>query len=200
MDIRLNQGFTLIELMLVIILLAVAATFAVPNFNEGVQNSRLTSQVNDASGLIGYSRSEASKLADGVVTVCSSTDQASCSGSANWETGWIVFEDVDGDRTIDAGDGDQLLRIGGALSGGNTMRLLDLTSDGGSFIQFASNGFPVPSATGNASGTLVICDDRGAPEARGVVLNVSGQTRLARDTGGTDGVLNDHEGNDLTCP
>ena len=199
MDIRLRQGFTLIELMLTVVLLAVVAAFAVPSFSTVVLNSRLTSQVNETSSLIAYARSEASKMADGVVTVCSSTDSASCSGNAEWETGWIIFQDMDGDRTIDSGDGDELLKVGGALSGGNTLRIVDLTSDSGGFIQFASNGFPVPSGTNN-SGTLVVCDERGAPEARAVVLNVSGQTRLGRDTGGTAGVLNDHDGNDVTCP
>ncbi|KEF29705.1 putative type-4 fimbrial pilin related signal peptide protein [Marinobacter nitratireducens] len=90
--------------------------------------------------------------------------------------------------------------MGGALSGGNTFRIVDLTSDSGGYVQFASNGFPIPSATGNAAGTFVICDDRGAIEARAVVINVSGQTRLARDTGGTAGVLNDHDDTDVTCP
>ena len=77
---------------------------------------------------------------------------------------------------------------------------MDLTSDSGGFVQFASNGFPIPSATGNTAGTFVICDERGAQRARAVVVNVSGQTRLARDTGGTAGVLNDHDNADVTCP
>lgn len=200
MDIRFKQGFTLIELLVTIVLLGIVAGFAVPSFNQLIANNRLTSQINEVSGVIAYARSEASKMADGVVTVCASGDGTSCSGNASWDTGLIIFEDTDGDRTIDAGDGDRLLRVSGALSGNNTMRILGLTSDGGSFIQFASNGFPVPSATGNNSGTLVVCDGRGAPEARAVVLNVSGQTRLGRDTGGTAGVLNDHQDNDVTCP
>ncbi|AHI30170.1 GspH/FimT family protein [Marinobacter similis] len=136
----------------------------------------------------------------GVVTVCGSTDNASCSGNAAWENGWIVFRDIDGDRSLEAADGDQLLKVGSALTGGNTLRIVDLSSDGGNWVQFASNGFPIPSAAGNASGTFVICDERGAAQARAVSVNVSGQTRLARDTGGTAGVLNDHDGNDISCP
>ncbi|WP_036134632.1 GspH/FimT family pseudopilin [Marinobacter nitratireducens] len=197
---RRHSGFTLIELIIAIIILAIVATYAVPSFQQTVMNNRLTSQINEVSSLIAYARSEASKLRSGVITACSSTDSASCAGSSAWETGWIIFSDFDGDRTVDNGDGDELLKVGGALSGGNTFRIVDLTSDSGGYVQFASNGFPIPSATGNAAGTFVICDDRGAIEARAVVINVSGQTRLARDTGGTAGVLNDHDDTDVTCP
>lgn len=197
--IRRETGFTMIELIVTIVIIAIVAAYAVPSFQQTVLNNRLTAQINEVSSLIAYARSEASKLDSGVITVCSSTDSASCSGNAAWETGWIVFRDMDGDRTVDAGD-DQILKVGGALSGGNTFRIVDLTSDSGGYVQFASNGFPIPSATGNAAGTFVVCDDRGASEARAVVVNISGQTRLARDTGGTAGVLNDNNGADITCP
>lgn len=194
------SGFTLLELIITIIVLSIVASFAVPSFRETIMNNRLTAQINEASSLISYARSEASKLQSGVVTVCSSTDSASCSGNAAWETGWIVFRDIDGDRTVDTADGDELLKVGAALTGGNTFRIVDLTSDGGGYVQFASNGFPILSATGNAAGSFVICDDRGASEARAISVNISGQTRLARDNGGTAGVLNDHDNADITCP
>lgn len=195
---RRNSGFTLLELLVTITILGIIATYAIPSFREMVLNNRLTAQTNETTSIISYARSEASKLRSGVVTVCGSTDSATCSGNAAWETGLIVFRDDDMDASVDAGT-DTLLKVSGALAGGNTLRILDMTSDGGNYVQFDHKGFPRASATDNVAGTFILCDDRGASEARAVSINFSGQTHLARDTD-ANGTLNDHEGNDITCP
>lgn len=196
--IRRNSGFTLLELLVTITILGIIATYAIPSFREMVLNNRLTAQTNETTSIISFARSEASKLRDGVVTICGSTDSATCSGNAAWETGLIVFRDDDMDAAFDAGT-DTLLKVSGALAGGNTLRILDMTSNGGNYVQFDNKGFPRASATNNVAGTFILCDDRGAPEARAVSINFSGQTHLARDTD-ANGTLNDHEGNDITCP
>ncbi|MDX1559039.1 MAG: GspH/FimT family pseudopilin [Marinobacter sp.] len=197
---RSNRGFTLIELLLTVVILAIVIGIAVPSFQAMVLNNRIISQVNEATSLISYARSEASKLQDAVITVCPSTDGSSCANSAAWEGGWIVMRDADGDRTLDTGDGDEILRVFQGLAGGNTLRVSGLSSSGGTYIQFAGNGYPVPESLGASPvGTISICDSRGAGEAKAIVVSVSGQTRLARDSD-NDGVLNDHGGNNVSCP
>ncbi|MBD3641302.1 MAG: GspH/FimT family pseudopilin [Marinobacter sp.] len=193
-----NSGFTLLELLVTITILGIIATYAIPSFRQMILNNRLTAQTNETTSIISFARSEASKLRTGVVTICGSADSATCSGNAALETGLIVFRDDDMDAAVDAGT-DTLLKVSGALAGGNTLRILDMTSDGGNYVQFDNKGFPRASATNNVAGTFILCDDRGAPEARAVSINFSGQTHLARDTD-ANGTLNDHEGNDITCP
>ncbi|MEX2475653.1 GspH/FimT family pseudopilin [Marinobacter sp.] len=195
--IKRNLGFTLLELLITIVILGIIAAFAVPSFREMVLNNRLSAQINETTSLVGYARSEASKILSGVVTICASTDSATCSGNSNWETGVIVFRDDDLNAAF--GGTDELLKVSGELAGGNTLRIIDMTSDGGNYVQFDNKGFPRASATGNVAGTFVLCDERGAAEAMAISINFSGQTHLARDTDG-NGILNDHEGNDVTCP
>ncbi|AZT82882.1 prepilin-type N-terminal cleavage/methylation domain-containing protein [Marinobacter sp. NP-4(2019)] len=197
--IKRHSGFTLIELLITIIILGIIAAFAVPSFREMVLNNRLSAQINETTSLVSFARSEASKILSGVVTVCASTDSATCSGNSNWETGVIVFRDDDMNATF--GGTDELLKVSGGLAGGNTLRIIDMTSDSGNYVQFDNKGFPRASAAvpPNVAGTFVLCDERGAAEARAISINFSGQTHLARDTDG-NGILNDHEGNDVTCP
>ncbi len=187
---RHYSGFSLVELLVTIAVLAIVVSLAAPTLRETILNNRLTTQINEVSGLVSMARSEASKLRSSVVTLCASEDSTSCSGNATWETGWIMFSDQDADRIFDAGD-DQIIKVGAALSGGNILRILGFTSNGGNFIQFSGGGQPLPSTTNNGSGTFVLCDERGDREALGVVVNVSGQVRLARDTD-ADGVVESH--------
>lgn len=193
------SGFTLLELMVTIIILAIVVSFAVPSFRQTVLESRIGSQINEFSGVIALARSEATKLQGGVVSVCSSTDGAACNGGASWDQGWILFRDVDADGVIDNGV-DQLIKVGSVLGGGNTARVSGLSSNDGTLIQFSSRGFPLPATVGSsAAGTLSVCDSRGAGDARAIVVGVSGQVRLARDENG-DGIVDDHNGASVTCP
>lgn len=198
--VRSNRGFTLIELLLTVVILAIVIGLAIPSFQTMIMNNRIISQINEVTSLISYARSEASKLPDAVITVCPSTDGSSCANSAAWENGWIVMRDADGDRVLDSADGDEVLRIFQGLAGGNTLRVSGLSSTGGTHIQFAGNGYPVPATLGASPvGTISVCDSRGTGEAKAIVVSVSGQTRLARDSD-NDGVLNDHSGTNITCP
>ncbi|GHD48545.1 type IV fimbrial biogenesis protein FimT [Marinobacter persicus] len=193
-----DSGFTLIELIVTIAVLAIVSMYAIPSFREVVMNNRLTAQTNEVTSLISYARSEASKVLGGVVTVCGSTDGATCSGNNALETGIIIFYDEDMDRTLDGSD--ELLKVQGALGGGNSLRIRGMTSSGGNYIQFDSKGFPRSLSVGDdGSGTFIICDERGAGQARAVSINASGQAYLARDTD-DNGILNDYDGNDISCP
>ncbi|TNF61933.1 MAG: prepilin-type N-terminal cleavage/methylation domain-containing protein, partial [Burkholderiales bacterium] len=76
---RLQSGFTLIELMVTITVLAVLLGVGVPSFQATIQGNRITTAANDLVAALQYARSEAVRR--GVnVTVCSSNDQSTCSG------------------------------------------------------------------------------------------------------------------------
>ena len=136
-----QRGYTLIELMITITVLGILLGVAVPSFLDTVRNNRLTTQNNEFIGALNVARSEALKRS-GSVSVCASTDQATCSGSTNWSTGWIVFTDLNGDGVKSADpdgnpttdDGDGLLQAVGATPPEFTMNATR------SFVRFGPTG------------------------------------------------------------
>ena len=56
---RQSQGFTLVELMAVMVVIGVLATFAVPGITGMVNNSRLSGQASELAATLQLARSEA---------------------------------------------------------------------------------------------------------------------------------------------
>ena len=84
------RGFTLVEMMVTMLILAIVIGFAVPTFRDAALSSRLTGHANDLLASVQIARSEAIKR-NAVVTLCISTDGSTCAGEGGWEQGWIVL-------------------------------------------------------------------------------------------------------------
>ena len=125
-----QAGFTVMELLIGIAVLAILTTLAVPAFNQFIQNNRLAGQANEMVAAFQFARSEALKRGLNV-RACASDDGASCSGA--WTDGWIVIADP-------GGDDEELLRVWPAPDDG-----FQITANpSSSYIEFeptgASNG------------------------------------------------------------
>jgi type IV fimbrial biogenesis protein FimT len=83
-----ERGFTLVELMITISIVAILASLAVPAFNEAMLGSKLTSLANNFVASAQLARSEAIKR-NAVVTLCASSNGSSCTGA--WKDGWVVL-------------------------------------------------------------------------------------------------------------
>lgn len=111
-----NSGYTMMELAMVMAIVAMLATIAIPSFKYVTSSNRIASEVNGLLGDVQFARSQAVKEGQSV-TLCSSSDGASCT-STNWQLGWIVFLDTNGDKIRQASEA--IIRTQPAFSGTDT--------------------------------------------------------------------------------
>ncbi|MBT8129470.1 MAG: prepilin-type N-terminal cleavage/methylation domain-containing protein [Gammaproteobacteria bacterium] len=176
-------GYTLIELMTVLAVVSVVVTVGLPLMNVFFDSNRMITNTNDLVAGLNIARSEAIKQQIRV-TLCQSADTASCTGAGQWEDGWIVFQDPNGNATVDGGE--RILRLSEGAEGDQvTIRSNDVTSLINTSVTFTSRGLPKALNGASQSGTFRICDKRGlktnadgtSTVARGVNLSPSGKVR-----------------------
>ena len=137
-----QRGFTLIELMVTLAVLAIVIAMAVPSFNTQIQNSRAEAMGDEFISALTFARTEAVKRA-GRVSLCATTNGTDCN-TIDWSEGWIVFQDFAAadnaaPLTISGTGVRNILRWWDELEGGIE---ITVKSDGNNaeFIRFTSLG------------------------------------------------------------
>jgi len=175
-----GQGFSLIETLVVIALLAIFAVFAIPMFSDLTQNNRMRAQVSNLVGQFAQARTEAMRRGFRV-TMCPGTETG-CSGN-QWENGLIAFVDIDADGVRDSGE--EIILVGAALTGNNTMRSDQFST----FISFRYDGAST-AVDGSANpGSFVVCDSRGfGDHARALNILATGRIKIFASNESDSGV------------
>ena len=161
-----ENGFSIIELMIVIVLIAIVSAIAIPNFTAMVKKNRMATQANALIASINMARSEAIKR-NLSVTLCRSADGASCAGAGGWEQGWIVYADINSNNAPDAGE---IMIVHQALAKGST---LIPNANYTTSVTYLSRGFV------NQAGGFVLCPGVGDfAFGRAIVISPTGRPRI----------------------
>jgi type IV fimbrial biogenesis protein FimT len=174
---RQATGFTIIELMIGIAILGITMTFAAPSFLTLISNNRIAGGASDFVSALQLAKAESAARVN-PVTICKrNVAGTGCTGGGDWQQGWIVFSDINGDASVDVGD---------------TVVLVQEALD--PQITFGGTAGVTNSITYNQSGTtsitatqvLILCDSRGfAVSAKGILVTITGRGGVmkASDTG-----------------
>lgn len=155
-------GFTLLELVITVAVLAIALGIAIPSFQGITNRNRLTSVANEVVAAMQLTRMEAIRRNQRVV-MCPSTNGTTCSG-ADWMRMIVREADAGGVVVREFRFNGQGLAI---KSSSNV--------DDNNQIAFTSSGFARVGGTTNASGGLSVCSAKlpVAENTRDVMVAVS---------------------------
>ena len=165
---RHNRGFTLIELMVAVGLLAILATLAAPSMGDFIVRQRVASQAGDLALAMALARSEAIK-GNASVTVMPLTVS-----TTGWSDGWCVAPAA----VADCSDAAVLRRFASrttvsiASAGLASPFRITFVRDGTRGVNSGRPGFKVSSAQLPAA----------RPDARCVLLTSQGRTEVAAVT------------------
>ncbi|MCP3673336.1 MAG: prepilin-type N-terminal cleavage/methylation domain-containing protein [Gammaproteobacteria bacterium] len=157
-----NNGYTILELLMTMVVAVILLGVAVPGLQGFIKNNRMLGQTNVLMIIIKSARSEAVTQRTNL-SVCRTSDNINCTGTGN---NYIAFTDTGVANKVDGTDSiiKQIMV---------DIDQLTFSYDGGSSIRFNSRG-----SVGTKS-TITICDDRGDDYRRGITISPIGRSKTA---------------------
>ncbi len=161
-----HHGFTLTEVVITISIASILASIAIPSFASLLKNNKMAISNNELLTALSFTRSSAITRGTTVTLCKSNATSTNCDANAEWQDGWIVFEDKNNDGDVDTSDGEVILSVYQSLGGD-----LKLTYQHDR-LKYNNEGFSMGYA-----GVFLLCDSRGNSAKRGIIISANGRPR-----------------------
>ncbi|MCK4503062.1 MAG: GspH/FimT family protein [Desulfuromonadales bacterium] len=160
-----NKGFTLAEVLIVIVIFAIGAAIAIPNIMQMGQKGKVKTAARQLKDQMAKARISAIELNMPVVVVFDKIVDGTSSG-------YQIVQDTNGDCEVDAGELTSSIRISGAAITANN---LTPNNAGNPIVQWNTRGFPLKKGGTFANGTISFS---GINTQFDVVLSKTGNVRI----------------------
>ena len=157
------KGFTLTELLMVLIIISVTLAIGLPNFQSLIISSRLTSSANAMVSALQLARFEALKQQKNVVIA---------NKNGQWENGWIVFID-EKNQNNQLDDGESVLANFDSL---NANLAVKIPTSYKNYVYYDKYGRI------NDNGTFSFCSSSTLHDFRSVVIALTGRVHIESST------------------
>jgi len=160
-----QEALTLIELAVVLTIMSLLAAMSAPGLSSWLSSIRINSSVNQL--VHSFHLAHRYALETGISTVlCSSPDGRHCRTDDNWNDGWLIFNNLDGDHPATVDHDEPVVH--------------SVRTPSGLQIRANRNAFVLrPFGRRSTNGTVTFCDPHNARHTRSVVVSYTGKARMA---------------------
>jgi type IV fimbrial biogenesis protein FimT len=172
-----HRGFTLMEALVVLVLLSVLLTLAIPHLKGMKQKHQMQSQAEQLQSSLLLARSEALRRQQRVTLCARALEPVAteyCAPAGPWSQGWVVFVDSNDNARREATE--TLLLLHQALPGFLSLQG-NATVD--RYISYGPLGLSQSITGAFQAGTLTLCG-AGQPHVWRLVINAVGKPRLEK--------------------
>lgn len=172
---RIPSGMTAIEFLILLAAIGVVVLVSVPASSMLIERYRLNAAATDLVEGLNLARSEAIRRGS-TVRVCPSANGRDCRSDGEWDGGWVVFSDGNGDGAV------QDIELIETFEGpGEHVRVVAI----GAVEQRASftlNGL-VADTPEARTGEFLVCYEGSDTAPKSIVIDADGWVRLAANGG-----------------